>query len=399
MYKYLVIVLLPLLVACGNSSTEEVKNENQSPEIDYSDLEINLELEGKITGAKDLLVTLEALSQQGTIEIGKTATNGQGYFDLKANIKGMGLYQLRVGGEQSKIIPLTLVPNDKVKITADYATFERLPKIEGTEWAATLTKYMSLFNDFAAKQMTLAQKTELSREEQIEEFKVIRQDLDAFAYESVVKDPGNPANIVLSTSLTPVMGFEHWDKKYLPALEKIASAYGKKYKDSPIAKSMEMQVKQIESGYEEFSKFEQTGSASLQKTAPEIALKNPEGKVIKLSSLRGKVVLIDFWASWCGPCRKENPNVVNVYNKYKNKGFTVYSVSLDKDAEAWKRAIKSDGLVWPNHVSDLKQWESDMPRLYGFEGIPYTVLIDKKGKIIATNLRGPALEAKLKEVL
>jgi thiol-disulfide isomerase/thioredoxin len=135
------------------------------------------------------------------------------------------------------------------------------------------------------------------------------------------------------------------------------------------------------------------------KVAPEIALKSPEGKVIKLSSLRGKYVLIDFWASWCGPCRKENPNVVRLYNKYKNKGFTVYSVSLDKDAAAWKGAIASDGLVWPNHVSDLLHWNSPMPALYGFQGIPYTVLVDKEGKIIATGLRGETLEQKLSELL
>jgi len=119
---------------------------------------------------------------------------------------------------------------------------------------------------------------------------------------------------------------------------------------------------------------------------------------LALASLRGKTVLIDFWASWCRPCRAENPNVVRVYNKYKDKGFDVFSVSLDNRKGAWEKAIQDDGLVW-NHVSDLNGWKSSVVSLYRFKGIPFTVLIDKEGKIIAKNLRGPALEQKLKEVL
>jgi thiol-disulfide isomerase/thioredoxin len=131
---------------------------------------------------------------------------------------------------------------------------------------------------------------------------------------------------------------------------------------------------------------------------PFTVLVNPEGKIISLSSLQGKVVLIDFWASWCAPCRKEMPNVVKLYNQYKDKGFTVYSVSLDEDPKAWKEAIKADGMTWPNHVSDLSGWKSPMPQLYGFQGIPYTVLVDKDGKILETGLRGKSLEQKLKEL-
>jgi len=133
--------------------------------------------------------------------------------------------------------------------------------------------------------------------------------------------------------------------------------------------------------------------------APEISLNTPEGKTITLSSLRGKVVLIDFWASWCGPCRNEMPNVVEAYNKFKNKGFTVYSVSLDKDGEAWKKSIKALGMPWENQVSDLKFWNCEAAVRYGVNGIPATFLIDQKGIVIATNLRGAALESKLAEVL
>ena len=133
--------------------------------------------------------------------------------------------------------------------------------------------------------------------------------------------------------------------------------------------------------------------------APELALPNTDGEVIALSSLRGKVVLIDFWASWCGPCRMENPNVVRTYNKYKDKGFTIYSVSLDQDKNAWIKAIEADNLSWPNHVSDLKGWQSAAAAKYNVNSIPATFLIDGEGRIIDQNLRGPALEQKLQQIL
>jgi peroxiredoxin len=132
--------------------------------------------------------------------------------------------------------------------------------------------------------------------------------------------------------------------------------------------------------------------------APELAFENPNGKIMKLSDLKGKVVLLDFWAAWCRPCRSENPNVVKVYNKYRDKGFDVYSVSLDRDKESWVKAIEADGLIWPNHVSDLGFWNSKGAKIYGVSSIPATFLLDKEGRIVAKNLRGAALENALKEL-
>jgi thiol-disulfide isomerase/thioredoxin len=138
--------------------------------------------------------------------------------------------------------------------------------------------------------------------------------------------------------------------------------------------------------------------------APEIIEKSVDGKDLKLSDLKGKYVLIDFWAAWCGPCRRENPTVVAAYQKYKDKkfnggnGFTIYSVSLDRTKEDWVTAIKADKLEWPNHVSDLKYWQAKYAGIYGVRSIPANFLINGDGVIVAKNLRGPALAAALEQL-
>ncbi len=135
------------------------------------------------------------------------------------------------------------------------------------------------------------------------------------------------------------------------------------------------------------------------KTAPEISLPDTEGKTVKLSSFRGKYVLVDFWASWCGPCRRENPNVVQAFNQFKNKNFTILGVSLDRPGqkENWIKAIKEDNLTW-THISDLKFWQSEVVPVYQVGSIPFNVLVDPDGKVVAENLRGNALEQKLHEL-
>ncbi len=154
-----------------------------------------------------------------------------------------------------------------------------------------------------------------------------------------------------------------------------------------------------------FNLVAQKEGIAIGNTAPDIKMKNPEGETLQLSDLRGQVVLIDFWASWCGPCRHENPTVVNAYNNFKDekfkngKGFTIFSVSLDKNSTAWEQGIKEDKLIWPYHVSDFGGWNNKAAVMYNVRGIPANFLIDGEGTIIAKNLRGPALEAKLNELV
>jgi thiol-disulfide isomerase/thioredoxin len=376
-----ICLLLLFMSSCDGNSDE------QKPED-------NFVISGLVKDAGNTMIYLEALSQQGAISVASGKTDASGKFELTGNVPGMGLYQLRLGEAQDRAIPLPIVPKDHIKINTSFSEFAVKPNVSGTKWSKTMNEYMDRFSVFASSQQELqSMQGKVTEEEIMTRYLELRKPVDEFSVRKMQEDPSSPFNIILSSSVSPNMGFKYWDPKSLDVLMVVAEAYLQKYEGSPIAATMENQVYQIEMAYQEY-----LANNSGSKPAPEIALKNPEGKEIKLSSLRGKYVLIDFWASWCGPCRQENPNVVRLYNKYKDKGFTVFSVSLDKEAKAWKQAIISDGLVWPNHVSDLLHWNSPMPALYGFNGIPHTVLVNKEGNIIATGLRGPSLEQKLVEL-
>ena len=145
-------------------------------------------------------------------------------------------------------------------------------------------------------------------------------------------------------------------------------------------------------------RIQKLAAVAVGKVAPDFTLNTPEGKPLSMHSIKAKVKVIDFWASWCGPCRGENPNVVAMYKELHPKGLEILSVSLDNDKDAWLKAIKDDNLTW-NHVSDLKGWGCEAAQLYGVNGIPHLVVLDENNVIVAKNLRGEALKAKVAELL
>lgn len=189
------------------------------------------------------------------------------------------------------------------------------------------------------------------------------------------------SNCLMAAFLVTI--FDKQVETYYPLYEKIRNQLIGIYPDDPMVKHIDQIVRT---------------TILPGKEAPEIAMKDANGNIRRLSDLRGKVVMIDFWASWCRPCRGENPNVVRMYKKYKDRGFDIYSVSMDNDRASWLNAIQADGLEWDNHVSDLKGWTSSGGATYGITSIPATVLLDREGRVIARNLRGAELERKLKEI-
>ncbi|OFX46395.1 MAG: hypothetical protein A2046_13800 [Bacteroidetes bacterium GWA2_30_7] len=183
------------------------------------------------------------------------------------------------------------------------------------------------------------------------------------------------------------------DYKYFSQVD---SAVNLTYPNSKHSKALHANIVEVKKAIDAENSSKQSINAGSE--APEISLPNPDGKILNLSDFRGKVVLLDFWASWCKPCRIENPNLVANYKKYHSKGFEIFQVSLDKTKQDWINAIANDKLNWI-HVSDLQYWNSPAAKLYNVSSIPSNFLIDKDGKIIATNLRGEELGKKLKEIL
>jgi len=375
---------LAILVACTQKDKKFAFSEGN-----------NLRIAGTITGGKGQRLYLETASQDGVMSVADVLLENDD-FELQTNIPGLGIYQLRLGESPENALIITADQEDNIILKSSSTNFVFDTELSEVSWSQEYNEYMALISEFSQAQSELmAMQESSSQEELIARYLELKKPLDNFARKSIKKRPESAFNIVLSESLMPsVNGFIDYPAENLELLKKMYASYQQKYADSPFTRTLGDQVAQIESGISEYELIQ-----SGKKIAPDILLNSPEGKQISLASTQGKLVLIDFWASWCGPCRRENPNVVKLYNKYKDKGFTIYSVSLDSERQKWIEAIEQDGLIWPYHVSDLKQWESPMIQLYKIKGIPHTVLVGKDGYVIAEGLRGQALENKVAEIL
>ena len=387
--KTAVVILLIVIIS---STIYMLWNKSEDGE---QELKPNFSISGKIKGAENQRIYVEAPSDRGMIQVADTFISSSGSFKLEGNIPDIGYYLLRVGENQANIIPITLVPKDVLKINCTLDNFSTEPNTSGTEWTSALNDYLKLLKQFQIDKDVLEAKiTEDTTDEINNQFLIIKSKLDSTIKTKMLNDPSNAFNIVISSSLLPSSNFNNWDKDNLKIMKVIANAFELKYPRTSVSKSFRKQVDELESAYNTF-----LNSNNGTREAPEISANNPDGKPIKLSDLRGKIVLIDFWASWCAPCRKENPTIVKLYEKYKDKDFTILSVSLDQDIINWRGAIKIDGLKWPNHISDLKGWGSAVISSYNFNAIPYTVLVNKEGKIIGEDLRGIELEQKIAEII
>lgn len=354
------------------------------------------ELKGNLSNAKGEAIYLEKLSQTGVSAVDSTTINEKGEFLMNHYSPSIGFYRLRISN--SNFAMLVLDSAQKIVITADARDLGNTFKSEGSPDTKLFLEYNTLAQ---------GQKIRTDSLENIFRSAMVVMKLDSIRADSLSKELQKPYEVMVTqysdvvakkikentTSFASIMAIQQLrPENYLDIYKALDKGLTTKYPDNKDIKSFHAMVQQTE------MMVSRTESIKVGAEAPELILPMPNDKDLALTSLRGKVVLVDFWASWCAPCRKELPNVKRCYEKYKSKGFEILGVSLDDDKSAWLEAVSKEGLTWPQ-VSDLKKWQSEACQVYAIQSIPYTVLIDKEGKIIATDLRGADLDKKLAEVL
>jgi thiol-disulfide isomerase/thioredoxin len=342
-------------------------------------------ISGNIENAKNETLYFEQLTSTKVNKLDSVKIEKNGDFKMNVKIPEYGFYRVRLS--DNNFITLLLDSTSSVELTANALNMQDGYTIKGSPESE---KIASLFNGM---KQTFATRDSLSKL-----YNMLAQQgkLDSITAASLTSQflSINKSNrdYILNfanennNSLLPLLAVEYLDpQEDVAEITKIVEGLNANFPNSDYVKPLVARVSEMK-------------RLAIGSEAPEIVVNDPAGNQISLSSLRGKVVLIDFWASWCRPCRMENPNVVKVYQKYKDKGFEVFGVSLDKGKPEWLEAIKVDGLTW-KHGSELAFWNSSFVKTYNIDGIPKTVLVDKNGIIIAKDLRGPQLEQKLAEVL
>ena len=373
MYKFTsIIAVAALLTACGSDDNNGA-----------------FELKGTLTNTKGEMLYLEKLSAEQPIVVDSTSVDENGNFEFLNYKPKVGFYRIRVS--EQNFAMLVLDTADKIKLTGSISDLGNTYKVEGSSETKLFVEYNDLSKsrdirldslNKAFQSLMEANKMDAAKMEEISKvfegpYNSIVEAANKLLIEKVQKNTNMYSTLMAIQALDP--------DQYADVYKAVDQGLSSKF---PTDRNVKMFHGVVSSML----------ATAIGQEAPDIVLDSPEGKEIALSSFRGKVVLIDFWASWCGPCRKEMPNVVKAYAKFKNKGFEIFGVSLDQDKGRWEEAIAKDGITWPQ-VSDLKQWGSSVVRQYNIQGIPYTVLLDREGKIVAKNLRGAELEEKLASIL
>ncbi len=337
-------------------------------------------VKGAITGAENSEVYFQIVESKGVkgIDTITAGPNGEFSFEYVSSIPEY----YRVGNNEQNSFYLILEPGESAEVNANAQNlFKTFEIVEAPDECFRMKEMNGITSMMDSINMIL-QASQMNKDQGMFQNALIEYDnlsvkmnRDIKAY--INKKPASLSSLAALQNLNFDEEFDYY-LKVVKALDGIANG-------NDIYDNMANQILSME-------------QVAVGSMAPEITLPQPNGEVISLSDFRGQYVLIDFWASWCGPCRRENPNVKKVYEKFHAKGFEILGVSLDKAMQPWLNAIGQDGLEW-RHVSDLKFWQSSVVADYQITGIPHTVLVDPNGVILAKNLRGEALDLKLAQIL
>lgn len=385
-YAKLIATTLPILlmiIGCQDGNQEKAMEGSR--------------IKGTVPNAQEQWIYFNAFDQNQSRKLDSAKIAQDGSFSMSNPADKMDFYELQIN-DRNKLVLIT-DSSESIEIRAKGGSLDRKAKVKGSQHTALLQEYydtvsvqqqlLDSLNTERKNAKSAGKKKSLTRK-----FRKERKAYLDYLTSFVEENKASPAVLPALSLLQPIKHEEYF--------KKAAKALEGKMSHSPYYAKLRRQLRKVKK-YKEQQKArgqqkDKDPKLAKGEKAPEIKMKNPQGEPVSLSSLRGKVVLVDFWASWCKPCRIENPRMVKMYNKYKDKGFEIYGVSLDKRKKDWKQAIKKDGLPWV-HVSDLKFWSSRAAKKYNVNSIPYTVLLDEQGKIIAKGLRGKELENKLQEVL